>query len=412
VSYDRDDLLIYLVSPDRSERWPVTTWAGFSFEHKGQPIGPGSVTLPASASCIPSGAWATATEGQEFLDYGIDCYWRGNAADNLLWSGVVMKPAGVHRGSAASAYITLNAETWASHFLRRRLHLSTTHDAQGDTGYAENLVLLYISRAIAGVTWTIGSYPAGVARSDFGTAGWTVQTASAHGAPTSSSITYKQQSSNNLRGIVEDLCENYDLALTCVENPAGTWTFDTAHAYQKTDLTATVRFAARKGNMIGESASIDRYGLANVARLQGSGTGSSQVASWTSDGTSITAYGVYENAATSQGADSTACTTDVSGIIQADPVRAYGTPIHETSGHVFMSDFFRRDLVAFEDDVYGRSAVTKVIRGYKLTGSQGGKLSLALMFGDLQHDGLAYMTQRTGFEGGFGTGSKWRGNDG
>ena len=211
------DCKIYLTYNDRAERWLIADWSAFSFQRGRLPIGAGSVTVPVDSSWLPVDV-LVAAEGQELNDFSLAYRFR----DSTVWDGPIVKVKLSHQGSSAGAMVTMHAETFFGGLLRRRLNFSTDHDSIEETDTAENLVLTFMKRAFAAIPHSVGGYPGGVVRTDFGS--FTAAVEAQHGAPASPNVTYGEQSGNNARQLVERFCFDHDLYAWADESPALTFT--------------------------------------------------------------------------------------------------------------------------------------------------------------------------------------------
>ena len=257
----REDYEVYLVEDDRTTYWRVWQYEGLSFNVGRLGQGTLSIQFTLEANDLPE----DFANKDSWYGWSIDIYTVGST---LLWSGPVVK--GTFEVDTSSVLeVTLEAETFMHHLLRRRLNVDSSNS---DLGYSVTEADTIIASIVNLARTNITGYPVGVTRSSF--APWTVPAMSARAL--ASKITWQEQSGNNLWDSVESLCSKGDIALVLTESPAGTFTYSTSTPYQNNDYTESVVISDRVGELLAIRKTVDFTGLSNVWLGRGNGSGSSQ----------------------------------------------------------------------------------------------------------------------------------------
>jgi len=334
--------------------------------------GSGSVRVPASSTI--ASLFMGSTPGREFELCSLRAFYRDATAP--LWSGPVS--GAQMRSTGDRGYVDILFEEFCGHFLRRRQVLEDNLDPLAFAAAltaADNIALALmryqIGPASLGIPHTPSTYPVGVSRTDF--TPFTPDVAADHSPGLSSSTpAIAEQSGTSLQELIEQFCEQEDLALLCADNLDGTFDLDTDCPFQVEDVSASVVFGQWYGNLASFEATTDLQSLANVWCLEGA---SKATHVFVDDSTSIGVRGVFEaKAQKPQDSASSGDVTSSAGWLLSrhkDGTITYKAELLESAGCRFNADWGRRSKIGFDEAVYGYQ-FAQVVQEWSCKAENGG----------------------------------------
>lgn len=397
--WDAGDLAWFLRTASRDRLWPIDVFTSAKASRGRQPDGTITIEAPVNAGWVTaSGLLATA--GGPGCPLIVECFVRGRVTPfQMGW----VQGCDVSYDASTGTVSILAEAIWSFH-MRSKLVLESGAGALTEvtyTGKADNVARAIIRNNLIAGANTPPSYPA-LLREDIGGLTPAVE-ADTTSHPTT--ITYKIDEGKNLREILLDLGETFDLRYGWTIN-AGTITYTVAYPWRAKDSTfgaGKVGFHDGLGTLAAVKDAADYSTVRNVWVIK---DGTSRA--WTSDGTSQGLYGTLEDTKKISGVGATVLGYDAAKELKdKDPVRAVDvTPLEAQSVWEAVTDYAIGDQVSVVCQPIGLYGDWDIV-AMEISEAAGTPPQTTVTLNSERRSYAKESWRRPGPRGGYGAGSRW-----
>lgn len=377
-------LSVYLVSEDRTTRWPVYNWSSLTVD-KGK-----HCTGTASISGYFELPWVLQMQDDAShpLDrYSLDVYYRDTTTP--FFSGPLRSLTRSHDGTKAGARVEATFETFFQHFMRRRIaqreNMAEVKATTASTK-ADESAFYFMASAIAdalGVT-EFGSdvvHTDGTSnrtRAEWGPS-WVVEMSA---APTFNAaiVDFEFASGSPILDVIIDTIERGACTVTITETSPANWELSVDDHYQLTDRTDDVVLSPMWGTTGALSWQWSTDAKSNAWTVMAGESGGTKLYSRLCDEADVDLRGTYEDFNSAGGGLDTNLSTVKERMVEVHTPEAesFEVELIERSGLSRLNaDFYMRDLIRVYDDIFGEDREILVV-GAKLSADETAAVSISL----------------------------------
>ena len=342
----RANYQIEIVSPNRTDRWPVLSYEAMSASMGKH--GEGELNITFDPSSVDLDLYPLLqSDGYGWSVDFVNMEARGKAYEPLF-SGPVLNTDIVY---GQRTMVSFSCESFQHHILRRRQAMTVNNAIVDHLGDPAGVIAA--THLMASYSPSVSFMPAYPLAGRDGLLWWSVNV----GAFANGNTLYLQEeSATNLWDFIYNVLERGGLGLTFNEFAAAQFTYGGEATYMRSDLSAAAIFTdgamdrPGSGSLLQARKRVDYSALTNVWLAKGVGAGAAQTSIHIADAPSNERYGAFEDSGTVAGSVSTvALANDAAAHMarMAEPIVTWEVDLILDDEWAFGLDLNRRDKIAF-----------------------------------------------------------------